>query len=300
MSISIVDVQQGAGAISNSATYNNYRSVLNKISKHYGWEKDFVHTDLLQEHALELPGVIVQLWDVNNTEALKQKMSSISSMVTRALGTSDHRVKKVLNTIDKNFSIEAKTIPRNIPDWTELQPKLAEYGKEDSVRGVIALAFSHGYVLRVGEMFDTFVGGVDNMKSNYLDPDRLVWKIRMHKNSGSGSREFPVSKEFIDALPKKSGWLLHKKCGLGYPKPAARTLKYHGWWDDLPSNRDIRASFETWNMHSKGRTKDEVVKSHEVLGHTAQTSAKYYDKTLMKPVQSGSTKIRPNIKLRPV
>ena len=285
MSKTLAEIQDSEGAIEHDATFQNYRSVLNKINVHYGWEKDIIHYELLQEHALELPAVCQELWEINNNDALRQKLSSISSMVTRALGSGDHRIAKLMRTLNKEHSVAVKPQIRNIPEWTDLQKRLAEYGKENSPRGIIALTFSHGYVLRVAELFDTMVRGFDNGVHNYLNPDTLLWTIRIHKNARNGSvRQFSVTPEFIKALPVKAGWLIKKKNGLRYEAQSSRVLKYHDWWQDLPCNRDIRASFETWNLHS-GRPNHESLESHEVLGHTKQTAETHYDKTLMKKIK---------------
>jgi hypothetical protein len=301
MSKSFNDIQESEGAIENMATFRNYRGIINKLNDHYGLEKEIVHYDFLIDKATELPEVCCLLWEINNTDALKQKMGSISSIITRAIGTPDHRVKRVTNTVGKNHSVVTKLKFRDIPDWNELQPKLREHGKEQSIRGIIALAFSYGYVLRVGEFFDTKIGDDDGI-NNFLDPVNLRWTIRLHKNGASGVvREFDVSQEFIDALPRKSGWLLRKKNGLPYQgqNTATRTIKYHGWWmNKLPSNRDIRASFETWNLHEEGRSPEQMAVAHEVLGHTKATAHKYYDKTLMPVVPAPPKKIKPAIKLR--
>lgn len=301
MSKSLIDIQDSQGAIENTATFNNYRGILNKLNQHYGLEKEIVHYDFLLDKATELPDLCCTFWQINNTDALKQKMSIISSLVTRALGSTDHRIKHVTNSIGKNHSVATKIKVRVIPDWHELQPKLREYGKEASVRGMIALAFSYGYPLRVGEFFDTKIGD-DDGKNNFLDSDNLRWIIRMHKNGGCGAvREFDVCQEFIDALPRKAGWLLRKKNGLPYQgkNTATRTLKYHDWWSDLPSNRDIRASFETWNLNEQGRSQEQMAVAHEILGHTKATAHKYYDKTLMpEPTPEAPKKIKPVIKLR--
>lgn len=300
MSKSFNDIQESEGAIENMSTFRNYQGIMNKLNKHYGLEKDIVHYDFLVGKATELPDLCCTFWEINNTDALKQKMSAISSIITRAIGTPDHRIKHVTNTIGKNHSVVTKLKVRNIPDWNELQPKLREYGKEPSIRGMIALAFSYGYPLRVGEFFDTKIG-IDDGINNFLDPVSLRWTIRMHKNGASGTiREFDVCEEFIDALPRKAGWLLRKKNGLPYQgqNTATRTLKYHGWWDELPSNRDIRASFETWNLHTEDRSPEQIAESHEVLGHSKATAHQYYDKTLMPVVPELPKKIKPVIKLR--
>ena len=301
MSKSLIEIQESENAIKNMATFSNYRAIINKLNEHYGLEKDIVHYDFLIDKAAELPDLCTTLWQINNTAALKQKMGSISSLITRAIGSPDHRVKQVTTTIATNYSVPTKLKVRNIPDWNELQPKLREYGKEPSIRGMIALAFSYGYVLRVGEFFDTKIGDDDGI-NNFLDPVSLQWTIRLHKNGASGTvRKFDVSQEFIDALPRKVGWLFRKKNGLPYQghNTATRTLKYHNWWlDDLPSNRDIRASFETWNLHTKDRTPEEIALSHMVLGHSKATAYKYYDKTLMPVVPEPPKKMKPVIKRR--
>lgn len=268
--ITLTDLQSTDGAIAKDECLRNYRGILNSINKCYGWDQDVLYYDRLNEHAEDLPDICKVLWNITSIASLKQKLSAISSLMTRSRFGKDHNIKKLIRNADRMQYVEVKTVGKKIPDWeTDLLPKLKELSKQDGVCGTIAKIFSYGYVLRVGEIFTTTL--IDNGISNFLDLDAGKWIVRNQKNGTP--KEFDVDPELCKQI-SRGRWLLRKSDGEQYCK-SARTLKYHGW--QLPDNHTIRKSYETWNINNSGRDGEQKATWHKILGHTKETAEDYYD-----------------------
>ena len=276
-------LQASDGEITKQQTYQNYRSILNKVNKHFGWDQDTIHYDKLNEKAYELPSVVKEHWNITSLSALKQKLSALSSLMTRTRFGRDHRVAKIIRNAEREQCVQVQNIGKDIPKWEDLQKKLVEEGKKDGVVGTVAKIFSYGYVLRVGELFITRL--TDDGVSNFLDLDACHWLIRVQKNRKE--KEFDVDPELCKKLSRGT-WLLRKKDGEPYCK-SARTLSYHHW--TLPDNHTIRKSYETWNMRESGRKKEEQEKHNTILGHAPRTAEDHY-------VQEPDAKIQPIVKIK--
>jgi len=275
--LTLDELQSSDGAIISDGTFKNYRATLNKVNEHFGWDQDVIHYDKMNGMAKEIAEFIKQKWDIKNYDTLKQKLSGLSSLMTRTGFGRDHCISTLRHNADKHVLVETKLKVQNIPEWTKLQKELAEHaaGNQNSVTGIIAKIFSYGYVLRVKEIFETTL--VDDGIHNFLDLDKHKWLIRNQKNKRI--KEFPVPAAMCSGFSGK--WLLKKANGEPY-KRTARTLKYHGW--TLPNNHDIRKSYETWNCHDSGRNEDERKLWHYILGHSPNTVKAYYDQQALVPV----------------
>jgi hypothetical protein len=268
--MTLQELQSGDGAFVREECLRNYKYILNRINNHFGWESDIVYYDRLNQHASDLPGLCKELWNITSLAALKQKISAISSLMTRTRFGGDHEVRSVVRTADRLQHVEVKNAVKKIPDWeTDLLPKLQQLASGSGVCGTIAKVFSYGYVLRVGSLFTTKL--VDDGISNYLDLDNCKWSVRNQKNRKL--LEFSVDPELCKQIPKGT-WLLTKGDGEPYCK-SARTLKYHGW--TLPDNNTIRKSYETWNINKSGRDKNCSDLWHAILGHTPIVAKDFYN-----------------------
>ena len=310
--ITLSELQNSDSAIIRDECLRNYRCILNAINKHYGWDQDVVYYDRLNDHAQELPEICKKLWSMTSIAALKQKLSGISSLMTRSGFGRDHGIRKLIRTADRLQYVEVKNAGKDIPDWeTDLLPKLRELAQQENACGIIARVFSYGYALRVGEIFSTRL--IDDGISNFLDLDAGKWLVRNQKNGTI--KEFDVDPELCSRISRGT-WLIRKSDGQPYCK-SARTLKYHGW--TLPDNHTIRKSYETWNINSSGRDKETSALWHKVLGHSKEVAEDYYDHPKPKPkcvikkkldravpihgdvevVEEAVTKIKPIIRAKP-
>lgn len=270
----------------NTRTFENYRSTLNKVNEHYGWDKDMVYFDRLNNNAKDIAVFIYKVYRILNTEQYKQKMSALSSFMKRTGFDDRNNISMMVKNGDKYLSVVSKENEKLIEDWETLQPKLKELGQHNSVIGIIARIFSYGYVLRVGEMFETRIDE-DNGVDNYLDLKNCRWNIRKQKNGTA--KEFDVDpqlcKELLDYFDRVNKvvsikWLLSKSATEKYGQ-GSHKLRCHGW--TLQSNNDIRKSYETWNRHRSGRTEEEKQKWHVILGHSVDTVKKSYDTLNFEP-----------------
>lgn len=286
--MTIQELQKGADAVPNDRTLKNYVSTLNCVNKHYGWESDIIYFDRMNEKAKEISEFIYQKYKISNTAQFRQKMSALSSLMTRTKFQPDgkHIISMMVNNAGKFLSVADTTLESEIEDWETLRPKLVELGKQNTICGLIARIFSYGYVLRVGEIFETRVDAdAANGTDNYLDLDGCMWYIRKKKNGIE--KTFNVDPELCQSLKDNCSrrslpaiWLLSKNNGNKYG-PASQRLPYHGW--SLASNADIRKSYETWNRHNSGRTENEKTKWHTILGHNKSTVKEYYDTKAFDP-----------------
>ncbi len=284
-SMTLEDLQHSDAAITTDVTLRNYRTILNKINDHYGWDQDVIYYDRLEEHSKELPDVMKEIWNVTSIAMLKQKLSGISSLMTRTRFGSKHKVKAVIRTADRLQNIQVQRALQPVPDWeTVVLPKLKEASVNNDVCGIIARIFSYGYVLRVGEIFTTRL--IDDGISNFLDLDNHKWIVRNQKNRKV--KEFEVDADLCKSIPRGM-WLLRKSDGQPYSR-CCRNLGYHDW--SLPSNNTIRKSYETWNFNKSKRDEEERNAWHNILGHCPEVAEDYYNhpEEVEKPI-----KVKPKI-----
>lgn len=282
--VKMVDLRD---SFKNERTYNNYRAVLAVVNSHYSWTLDVVFYDRMDNRAKEIAELLHTKYRITSTDHFRQKVSIISSLMTRTGFGKDHRIAVLTQNAGSMLSVAKVNKDSLVEEWESLQPKLVELGKESSVVGIIARIFSYGYVLRVGEIFTTRIKE-DNGKDNYLDLENCIWYVRNQKNGLA--KTFKVHQELCDSLKGlTSEWLLCKADGSKF-SPSCQRLPYHGW--KLASNTDIRKSYETWNCANKDRSESEKEKWHEILGHSRNTVKAYYDTKVF------DSRIRPIIRLK--
>lgn len=255
----------------NKDTIRSYFGMIDKINRHYGWEEKIVHYDLIADRARDIMELLKQWYHVPNPKVLKEKLSKISGVMTRCIGHEDHVIKSLIRNMDREVPTESgwSTLRVDeVPEWTELQPKLTALASTDSVPGIVALVYSYGYVFRVGQLFDTLVNEDDGVH-NYWDTYNSIWKMRIQKNRTE--IDVDVDRELSDRFQYYQGWLLAKANGAQY---SSKTLTDHHW--TLPENRIIRKSYETWNHTQSGRDLEEITKWNNWLGHSHVTSKDYY------------------------
>lgn len=281
-----MELQKGSYGYTKEKTFNNYRSILNAVNKHFGWESNIIYYDRMDNKAQEIADFIYERYKISNTAQYKQKLSSLSSLMTRTQFGKDHKIKMMVVNANVMLSVADQKIVNHIDDWELLQPKLEQLGKEESIRGILARIFSYGYVLRVGEIFKTRID-INNDVDNYLDLNNCKWYIREQKNGTE--KTFSVPAELCDSIKKRprkadAVWLLSKVNGKKYSTGAQRlTYRNHNW--PLPNNNALRKSYETWNRNRSGRSDEEIEHWHYILGHNRQTIDVHYDLKVLEPVE---------------
>lgn len=275
-----MDMQNGPNGFPNSRTFENYLSVLNFVNRTYGWEPGVIYYDRMNDRAREISYFIYSKYKIANTAQFRQKMSALSSLMSRTGFGKEHNIGHMVKNSDSLLSVANRAPESDVEDWETLRPKLAELGKEQSICGIIARIFSHGYALRVGEIFNTRLDEDDGV-SNYLDLDGCTWLIRQQKNGKT--KTFSVDPSLCASLRpcrKRSEWLLCNEDGYKYSQGSQR-LPAHGW--PLASNNDIRKSFETWNRNVAERSEEEKDRWHKILGHSKETVKTFYDQKMLAP-----------------
>lgn len=281
---SLESIQSSDNYIANKRTFANYRSILNKVNLHFGWEPDKVYYDRLNDKKEEIADFCQQQWKISNIAHLTSIMRIISSLMTRTGFGDKHAMRSYSRSLNRILTVPALPVKSNAPIWTEIQPKLAAAADRYTVVGKIAAIFSYGYVLRVGEIFNTRIDKRDGYY-NYLDLDECVWHVINQKNGKP--KTFDVEGRLCKFL--KGGnlgvWLLGKANGEQYA-PASHILKSHKW--KFPSNNDLRKSYETWNINDSGRAPQEIEYWNMVLGHSSNVAHDYYDQGLGAGLDSDS------------
>lgn len=259
-------------------SFKRYQTIINKLNKHYGWEEGILHIDKLNQKKEELVPVMIELWNINNRAQLMQRFGAISSLITRALGTKEHEFRYFFKDADRkiDFSAPAVTL-KNVPKWEDVQKEMEKLRETNSVTGKVALIFSHGYALRVGEIFDTRVGESDtddDNERNFLNLKTGEWTIRRQKNGRH--KKFTINEELRQELEKRTSgkqWLLSKNTDAPYSRSTQR-LPYHGWTSY--TNNMIRKSFVT---HIMKKYKDDPLERqhwHDIMGHSTSVAHNFY------------------------
>lgn len=294
--MSIEELQQSQGAVKTPSSLKNYRSTLNTINKEFGWDKDIIHYDNMNNNAENIAKFINKKWIIKNLESFSAKLSHLGTLMTRTGWGKQHNINTIRNNIETHtkdyYKPDTVKMP-DIPKWTDLQKKLKELGTENSNRGTVARIFSHGYVLRISELFNT---NLINPKSiNYLNLETGEWIIRNQKNSRQ--KKFTIPQELCKTI-NKGTWLLRKTDTTPYS--ACNQDLHHLKWP-LNNNHTMRKSYETWNRHESGRTEEEKNIWHNILGHSLETVQKYYNQEPLKPETHKITVkciLKPKIKVK--
>ena len=267
-----VPLEDIVDSFTSMRTYSNYRAVLNKVNEHYGWKKDVIHYDEMSRNVEEIAEFFKEEYDIKSHDTLKQKLGSLSSLMTRTDMGGNHAIKHYMKDIEMKIKVDTIIAKWDVPNWiNDLKPKLVALGNEgNKIKNIIAKIYSHGYVMRVASLFDTKL--VDDGVSNFLDLDKCIWYIRHQKNGTI--MDFKVDPQLCKELYSKRKWLLAKQDGSPYNR-AAKILKYHKW--DLSDCATIRISFETWNILQSNNEPEEQLEWHKILGHTRAIALKYYN-----------------------
>ena len=275
-----MEIQQIKSKYDNVRTYENARSKLKRVNALLNLEPvDVIHTEQYVNQFDNLTHLLMTVTGakggmVKSKDELKALVGAIAGAVSRTLPIG--QVNPLTKLITK---LKASDIPNPKPvsdaePWDVILSKFDKVIQENpnTFAKIVAVCYKHGYVLRIGEIFNTSTTKI--YKFNYLDLDNLEWQVPIHK----GIRKFTVTKEFADELRP----LLSDKCPLLIFKSTLQpyTIQTHAVvdLDELPSNSEIRSSYQQWNWSAKsGRTKDEQMYwCTNVMGNSEITAITYY------------------------
>ncbi len=180
---------------------------------------------------------------------------------------------------------EPEPVPEVLSEtsWEVVKPRLDRLSDENTTNGRIALIYSHGYVLRIAEMYKTKF--VDDPNYNYLNTETGEWTVRFYKGDRAHLgpelrrpvKSFKIN-DYLRSVLKHyydtdgNPFLLHKANG----KPYRLDRMTKTWL--LPNCQTLRRSYESWNVNKSGRSRDEIWEWHRILGHKPSTVAKYYNR----------------------
>jgi hypothetical protein len=276
--------------------YSGCKSLVKKVN---AWLElpiaDTVYPQAYEDNYDDIVQLILDNMVIRNHKDLLSKMATLNASMKFA-GYDDGKFQRLRMQLG-NIPIEIKPQDKNVPDWKDLSKLLAEKSVNCNSPGgrIVASAYKHHYVLRVGEIFQTCI--VDKPQYNFLDTKNLVWYVRAQCTKNNRDREFPVSQNFIDEiLPNVSphGFLIYRKCGLPHRK-GSHTMRISGLLG-VPPVPIIRNSFETWNHARTDVDQAEKDRCSHILGHSVQTAICHYTPDIL----SNKIIIRKNNKIKPV
>jgi hypothetical protein len=281
--ISIDNLQQ---QYPNKGTYANTRSFIRSINRFLELAPD---TGIYTDHYIASFSKIVCHMIASETYAnvmqLSSKLGSLSGAIQRTLKPNEPNK---FATLVKSLSSD--TTPLNMPvrpmtftaePWDDLKVKFERILSGDYFTNakVIALCYMHEYCLRISEIYHTAIEPIDGC--NYLNLDTCIWTINNHKNflKQGKPRVFEVTREFVEQLKlllnPHSFYLLHKKNFTPYT--TCFTHNTANMPADIPSNSEVRNSFEEYHWKSSGRSQEQLLHhSINVLGHQESTVREHY------------------------
>lgn len=279
-----MNIEAIKGLYDNRRTYENTRTRLKRVNTLLHLDPiDSIHTEEYVKQFATMAHLLMTETGVKggvlkSKDELTAYIGSIVGAVSRTLASSGS-VNPLTQLLAK---LKLTDIPNpkpvfDAPPWSQVYAKLdyASVNCSNKFGRIVAICFKHGYVLRVGEIFNTSTIPIDGL--NYLDLNNHEWNISIHKNVSRGSRKFSVTKEFVNELTTllttHCPLLIHKSTLMPYTVQTLAVLDLN----DLPSNSQIRNSYEEWNWNESGRSREEQANwSVNVLGHSENTVMSYY------------------------
>lgn len=213
---------------------------------------------------------------IKSKDELTAYVGTIVGAVTRTLNGEPNPLKELY------AQLRVSDIPNAKPEfdadpWDVTLEKLnhAKVNCPNPFGRLVATIYSYGYVLRVGEIFNTAVKHISGY--NWLDLDTGIWMIVNHKNQSKGVRKFVVDRNLITEIRKfvnpKCPYLIHKTTMEPYYTQTLACIDL----TDLPCCSQLRNSFEQFNWHQSRRSRQEKLYwSVDVLGHSEQTVHGHY------------------------
>lgn len=110
--MTLVEIQDGPCKITTYGTLNTYSNILDKVNKHFGWDKDVIYYDRLIKHIDELPYVIMETWDIKDHTHLKNKMSGLSSLMARTGFGNLYSVRELMASASRDVKVKVKVKTR--------------------------------------------------------------------------------------------------------------------------------------------------------------------------------------------
>lgn len=282
-------------------TFTNVKSVLKKVNEAMGWTPvDVLHVDKMVNGFTVLCSAMLASGLAHTKDELLSKLFRICGLINRMYPDTDNKLSHLCMKLkaDQSGLIPNDPIPYTAPKWSTALELLNSQisNNPNPFAKIVCICFKHGYVLRIGEIFNTKLTNTDTW--NHLDLDTLTWTIRIQKTKGV--RVFSVSSEFKNEITPyigPSSWLIYKSNYDRYNTHTMSTVDLVS----LPSNSELRNSYETWNWEVSNRTREQrLYWSVNVLGHDEQTVIKHYlEHKLESQIMIGpSGKLRPIIKKR--
>lgn len=268
----------------NGKTYANNKSILKRMNMLLDLTPvNYVHVHQYVANFEQLCAKMLSSGLVKSKSDLLSKLNSIVGVINRAgANASSLRMKIDALKIDNTDQIPAAYPTHNAPAWKDMLKMFDDEIENNTNPGakIACVCFKHGYCLRIAEIYGTSTGDHRPLLApNFLDLNGKMWYIREHKSKSTmGDREFPVTKEFVNELEKYISFrdflLIYKSNLTMYSTHLLSTIGITKF-----SNNDVRNSYEQWNWHDSGRTKEESEWwSMNVLGHTSNTAKKFYTK----------------------
>lgn len=283
----VTDIRDMSTRYDNPGTYANVCNYIHKLNAKLGLEASVVHCDIYNSRCMEVADALVDALNIKDHHLLESRLRSICGAMQKTNMNKkpgnlywfarncarEYKFKQVDIDISKE-STESKLAV--IPIWeTETLPQLRELATNGTpIARVIATMYSHEFVQRPWQLFNTVL--VNDPNFNYLDLDGLMLHVRFQKNKKTGS--FPIPQELADSIRKlcPGPYLLAKSNGKPYARSAIG-LTYAGYkWPQHLKDSIVRKSYEDWNVNRSGRTRKEQEYWHSVLGHSHTSVMNWY------------------------
>jgi hypothetical protein len=266
----------------NQRTYNNAKSKLKRVNQLLQLTPvNEIHT---QAYVDNFPRMCHLLLTTKGTSGgvIKSK-DELTAFIGAIIGAVTRTLNGEHNPLSTQYAkLRIADIPNPKPEfnadpWEITLQKLYDAATNcpNDFGRLVSCIYSHGYVLRVGEIFTTTIKPIPEY--NHLDLDTGVWTISNHKNKARGDRTFKVNEECLIKIRTfvnpKCPFLIHKSTLRPYTVQTLAVIEL----TDLPANSQLRNSYEQWNWNASGRTRDQKLHwSINVLGHSEATVQGYY------------------------
>lgn len=267
----------------NHKTFLNVKSILKRVNELMGYTPLLeVHPDMYVKNFELMCNKMLSSGLAISKSDLLSKLNSIVGIMTRMRKDPDELRSKILELkTDQTKQLPDVQPKHDARSWSDIlnilqniiDKSLNQFAK------ILAVCYKHGYVLRLGEIFNTTTSttGRPASASNFLDLQNKEWTINEHKAADRvGQRKFPVTQAFVDELKKYITFpdylLIYKSNYTAYATPLLGMIGIN----DFTVN-EARNSYEEWNWKQSGRTlKEKRFWSEKVLGHTEQVARQFY------------------------
>lgn len=218
-----VDIPTIKERCSSDSYYRSVHSIINKINKHYGWNKDQLPIRKYENNINNIIKFIMDTYTIHNREGLAAKLSAITfPLKIHGYNGPLLNIKDELKNITyKPRETDTKTQDRN--EIVEILNNNIENSRHPGGK-IVAMVYKHGYMITLSDIINTKVD-LREPNRNFLDLSNGMWSIAPDISKNKPGKQFKISEECLKDISAfirvGSSWLISKKGGLPYKSAVA-------------------------------------------------------------------------------